>query len=65
MRRIALAITATMAIAAVAAHAQTQTPPVVRTPVQPPGVLEIYFIDTDGGQSVLLVSPSNGMLGAR
>jgi competence protein ComEC len=65
MRRLALAIAATVALIAATAHGQTQTPPVVRTPVQPPGVLEIYFVDTEGGQSVLLVSPTNGILGAR
>ena len=65
MRRIALAIAAVVALVGGAAHGQTQTPPVVRTPVQAPGTLEIYFIDTEGGQSVLLVSPSNGILGAR
>ena len=65
MRRITLAIVAIAAIAVAVAHGQTQTPPVVRVPVQPPGVLEIYFVDTEGGQSVLLVSPTNGMLGAR
>ena len=65
MRRIALALIAALAVAGVTAFGQTATPPVVRVPVQPPGVLEIYFIDTEGGQSVLLVSPTNGMLGAR
>ena len=65
MRRRALAIAAAVAIAGAVAHGQTQTPPQVRVPVQAPGTLEIYFVDTEGGQSVLLVSPSNGLLGAR
>src|SRR5215470_14155009 len=66
MRRIALAIAAAaVALVGASLHGQTATAPVVRTPVQAPGVLEIYFIDTEGGQSVLLVSPTNGMLGAR
>jgi beta-lactamase superfamily II metal-dependent hydrolase len=66
MRRIALAIAA-MVVAVVGAsiHGQTATPPVVRVPVQAPGIMELYFIDTEGGQSVLIVSPANGMLGAR
>ncbi len=65
MRRIALSIAAAVALAGAAAHGQTQTAPVVRTPVAAPGTMEIYFIDTEGGQSVLIVSPSNGILGAR
>ena len=65
MRRIALAIAAAVVALVGAVHGQTATAPVVRVPVQPPGVLEIYFIDTEGGQSVLLVSPGNGILGAR
>ena len=65
MRRIALAIAVTVAMVGAAAHAQTQTPPQVRVPAQPPGTMEIYFIDTEGGQSVLIVSPTNGILGAR
>jgi competence protein ComEC len=66
MRRIALAIAAAVvALVGASLHGQTATAPVVRTPVQAPGVLEIYFVDTEGGQSVLLVSPTNGLLGAR
>jgi competence protein ComEC len=68
MRRIALAIIALVALVGAAVYGQAQGPPqapVVRVPAQPPGVLEIYFIDTEGGQSVLLVSPTNGILGAR
>jgi len=65
MRRIALAIAAVVALVGGAAHGQTQAPPVVRMPAQAPGTMEIYFIDTEGGQSVLIVSPSNGILGAR
>jgi len=65
MRRIALAIIAAVALVGATAHGQTATAPVVRVPVPAPGVLEIYFIDTEGGQSVLLVSPANGILGAR
>src|SRR5262245_64354022 len=65
MRRIALAIAAAVALVGASLYGQTATAPVVRTPVQAPGVLEIYFIDTEGGQSVLLVSPTNGILGAR
>src|SRR5712691_24500 len=64
MRRIALAIAAVVALVG-ATYGQTQTPPVVRTPVQAPGTMELYFIDTEGGQSVLIVSPANGILGAR
>ena len=64
MRRIALTIAALVALAGAVAHGQ-QPVPQVRVPARPPGVLEIYFIDTEGGQSVLLVSPSNGILGAR
>ena len=44
---------------------QTATPPEVRVPAQAPGIMELYFIDTEGGQSVLIVSPANGILGAR
>jgi len=65
MRRIALAIAAIVAMVGAAAHGQTATPPVVRVPVQAPGTMELYFIDTEGGQSVLIVSPGNGILGAR
>jgi len=67
MRRIALVIAAIVALVGAAARGQAPAPqaPVVRTPVPAPGVMEIYFIDTEGGQSVLIVSPSNGMLGAR
>ena len=67
MRRIALAIAAiaTLVGGAVSSHAQTAQAPAVRLPQPTPGVLEIYFIDTEGGQSVLLVSPGNGILGAR
>lgn len=68
MRRTALAIAAIVALVAAAAHGQAQAPPPVpqvRVPVQPPGTMEIYFIDTEGGQSVLIVSPANGILGAR
>ncbi len=65
MRRIALAIAATVALVGTTAHGQTATPPQVRVPAQAPGTMEIYFIDTEGGQSVLIVSPANGILGAR
>jgi len=65
MRRIALAIAATVALVGATAHGQTATPPQVRVPAQAPGTMELYFIDTEGGQSVLIVSPSNGILGAR
>src|SRR2546422_1441404 len=67
MRRIALEIAAMVALVGAATHTQAQAPqaPVVRTPVPAPGIMEIYFIDTEGGQSVLIVSPSNGILGAR
>ena len=67
MRRIALVIATIVALVGAAARGQAPAPqaPVVRTPVPAPGVMEIYFIDTEGGQSVLIVSPSNGMLGAR
>ncbi len=46
MRRIALAIAAVVALVG-ATYGQTQTPPVVRTPVQAPGTMELYFIDTE------------------
>jgi competence protein ComEC len=65
MRRMALAIAATVAMAGAAAQGQTQVPPQVRVPAQAPGTMELYFIDTEGGQSVLIVSPTNGILGAR
>src|SRR5262245_6360478 len=71
MRRTALVIVAVVTLVGAAAYGQAQAPqgppqaPVVRTPVAAPGVMEIYFVDTEGGQSVLIVSPSNGMLGAR
>jgi len=65
MRRTALAIAAMVALVGAAAHGQAPTPPQVRVPAQPPGTMEIYFIDTEGGQSVLIVSPGNGILGAR
>ena len=67
MRRVLLAVAAAVALVGAAVHGQAQapTPPLVRVPAQPPGTMEIYFIDTEGGQSVLIVSPSNGMLGAR
>src|SRR5947207_4209530 len=65
MRRIALAIAATVALVGATAHGQTATPPQVRVPAQAPGTMELYFIDTEGRQAVLLVSPANGILGAR
>ena len=67
MRRVLLAVAAAVALVGAAVHGQAQapTPPLVRVPAQPPGTMELYFIDTEGGQSVLIVSPSNGMLGAR
>src|SRR5207249_8454011 len=65
MRRIALVIAATVALVGASVHGQTATPPQVRVPVSAPGIMEIYFIDTEGGQSVLIVSPANGILGAR
>jgi beta-lactamase superfamily II metal-dependent hydrolase len=37
----------------------------VRQPAPTQGTTDIYFIDTDGGQSVLIVSPTNGILGAK
>ena len=67
MRRIALAIALMVVLVGAATHGQAQAPqvPLVRTPVPAPGIMEIYFVDTEGGQSVLIVSPSNGILGAR
>jgi beta-lactamase superfamily II metal-dependent hydrolase len=68
MRRIALAIAAIVALVGAAAHGQAQGPPPVpqvRVPAQPTGTTDIYFIDTEGGQSVLIASPANGILGAR
>jgi beta-lactamase superfamily II metal-dependent hydrolase len=66
MRKVALAVAVVVVVVLGSmTHGQTQAPPQVREPAQPPGVTEIYFIDTEGGQSVLIVSPSNGILGAR
>jgi competence protein ComEC len=67
MRRITLVIAAIVALVGAAGYgqAQTQQAPVVRVPQPTPGTMELYFIDTEGGQSVLIVSPGNGMLGAR
>jgi competence protein ComEC len=65
MRRIALAIAAMVALVGAVSHGQALAPPQVRAPAKPPGTMEIYFIDTEGGQSVLIVSPNNGILGAR
>ena len=31
----------------------------------PPGTMDIYFVDTEGGQAVLIVSPVPGILGAK
>src|SRR5688572_25375766 len=32
---------------------------------QGPSITDIYFIDTEGGQATLIISPSNGILGTR
>jgi beta-lactamase superfamily II metal-dependent hydrolase len=48
-----LAVIAAMLLAAPAAQTQR------------PNTTDVYFIDTDGGQSVLLISPTNGILGTK
>ena len=63
MRKVLLAVAVAAALGSIA-YGQAQVP-VVRQPVPGPGTMEIYFIDTEGGQSVLIVSPNNGILGAR
>ena len=63
MRKVLLAVAAAVAVGSIA-YGQAQVP-VVRQPVPGPGTMELYFIDTEGGQSVLIVSPNNGILGAR
>ena len=52
MRRIVLAVVAVALLGAVA-HTQSQN------------TTDIYFIDTEGGQATLIISPSLGILGAR
>src|SRR5258706_4874758 len=67
MRKVILAVAVATALGSIAyGQAPGQAgPPVVRQPVPGPGIMELYFIDTEGGQSVLIVSPNNGLLGAR
>src|SRR3990172_3141977 len=71
MRKLLVAVIA-VALGTAAAAQMGQAPVVVDAPAagaQAPGTvvgpLEIYFIDTEGGQSVLLVSPAIGMYGTR
>lgn len=54
MRRVSLVVLA-MALLGVTTGAQTNSQ----------ATADIYFIDTEGGQSVLVVSPTRGILGAR
>lgn len=53
MRKLLLVIAAVAVVGAIAA-AQMDTP-----------TTQIYFIDTEGGMSTLIVSPTNGILGTR
>lgn len=53
MRRMWLAVVAATLLTATAAQTQG------------PNTTDIYFIDTEGGQSTLVISPSNGILGTR
>ncbi len=63
MRRIALAVAAVVVLGSIA-YGQAQVP-VVRQPAPTQGTTDIYFIDTEGGMSTLIISPTNGILGAR
>jgi competence protein ComEC len=63
MRQLALAIAAAAVLGSIA-YGQAQVP-LVRQPAPTPGTTDIYFIDTDGGMSTLIISPTNGILGAR
>ena len=67
MRKVLLAVAAAAVLGSIAyGQAQGQAgPPPVRQPAPAPGTTEIYFIDTEGGMSTLIVSPANGILGAR
>lgn len=66
MRRLLMAVVAVALLGTAAAARMAQAP---AGPAQAPGTvvapLEIYFIDTEGGQSVLLVSPAIGLYGTR
>src|SRR5262245_62109083 len=62
MRRILLAIVA-VAVLGVVAGAQTQGPSTSLGAGQ--ATTDIYFIDTEGGQATLIISPTKGILGAR
>ena len=53
MRRMLLAVTAAALLAAPVARTQGQS------------TTDIYFIDTEGGQATLVISPSKGILGVR
>jgi competence protein ComEC len=53
MRKLLLVVAAVAVVGAIAA-AQTDAP-----------TTQIYFIDTEGGMSTLIVSPTNGILGTR
>ena len=53
MRRMWLAVAALALLASAAAHTQGQN------------TTNIYFIDTEGGQATLIISPSNGILGTK
>src|SRR5687768_6314352 len=53
MRRMWLAVAALALLASAAAQTQGQS------------TTSIYFIDTEGGQATLIISPANGILGTR
>ena len=67
MRKVLLAVAAAVVLGSIAyGQAQGQAgPPQVRQPVPGPGTTDIYFIDTEGGMSTLIISPTTGILGAR
>jgi len=63
MRKVLLAVAAAGALGSIA-YGQAQVP-VVRQPAPTQGTTDIYFLDMEGGMSTLIVSPTNGILGAR
>ncbi len=67
MRKVLLAVAAAVVLGSIAyGQAQGQAgPPQVRQPAPAPGTTDIYFIDTEGGMSTLIISPINGILGAK